>query len=353
MPDRPLRCLVTGATGFLGRNVLASLQSRPDVAVVAACRTPEKLPRSFAGEVRAGDLLDASYRRAVCEEIDVVCHAGTWASMWAHDRDENERFYGPTCDLIEQAIRSGARRFLQTATVVMAPPPRDGKPLDDFAEPRHTGFWPHVDRLIDVDRFMRRNCNRGMQMVAMRLGHFVGAGNRLGLVPALLPRLRTRLVPWLNGGRSRLPLVADTDLGESFAAAATCPDLDNYESFNICGPDFPTTRSVLAFIAAEAQLPTPRYGVPYAAGYAFAWLMEKLHPILPGSSPFLTRSIVYLAEDWPCSISYATRKLGYVPRKDWRTAVRESLMELKGHGHPWLPLVHARTSNRGQSEISQ
>lgn len=341
MADRPLRCLVTGATGFLGRNILASLQSRPDIAVVAACRTPEKLPRSFGGEVRAGDLLDASYRRSVCEGIDVVCHAGAWASLWGHGHEENERFHAPTCDLIEQAIRSGARRFLQTSTMVMAPPRRDGKPLDDFAEPRQTGFWPHLDRLIDVDAFMRRNCNRGTQMVAMRLGHFVGAGNRIGLVPALLPRLRTRLVPWLNGGRSRLPLVADTDLGESFAMAATCPDLDDYESFNICGPDFPSTREVLEFIAAEAGLPTPVYDVPYGAGYAFAWLMEKLHPILPGSSPFLTRSIVYLAEDWLCSTSYATHKFGYVPRKDWRVAIRESLLDLKRHGRPWLPLAHA------------
>jgi nucleoside-diphosphate-sugar epimerase len=233
MTNRPLRCLVTGATGFLGRSILASLQSRPDIDVVAACRAPAKLPRSFGGEVRAGDLLDARYRRAVCEGIDVVCHAGTWASLWGHSREENELFYAPTCDLLEQAIRSGTRRFLQTSTIVMAPPPRDGRPLDDFAEPRHSGFWPHLDLLIDIDAYMRRNCNRGTQMVAMRLGHFVGAGNRLGLVPALLPRLRTRLVPWLNGGRSRLPLVADTDLGESFALAATCPSLDNYESFNI------------------------------------------------------------------------------------------------------------------------
>jgi 2-alkyl-3-oxoalkanoate reductase len=341
MADHPLRCLVTGATGFLGRNILASLQSCPDIEVVAACRTPENLPRSFGGEVRAGDLLDAIYRRAVCEGIDVVCHAGGWASLWGHGHEENERFYAPTCDLIEQAIRAGARRFLQTSTVVMAPPPQHGKPLDDFAEPRHTGFWPHLDRLIDLDAFMRRNCDRGTQMVAMRLGHFVGAGNRIGLVPALVPRLKTRLVPWLDGGRSRLPLVADADLGKSFALAATCPDLDNYESFNICGQEFPSTRDVLDFIAAEAGLPSPLYGVSYAAGYAFAWLMEKLRPVLPGSSPFLTRSIVYLAEDWLCSTSYATRKLGYVPRKDWRIAIRESLLDLKGYGGPWPPLAQA------------
>jgi nucleoside-diphosphate-sugar epimerase len=257
MPDRPLRCLVTGATGFLGRNIIASLQSRPDIEVVAACQTPDRLPPSFGGEVRAGDLLDAGYRRAVGKGIDVVCHAGTRASMWGHRNEENERFYVSTCDLIEQAVRSGVRRFLQTSTVVMAPPPQDGKPLDDFAEPRHSGFWPHLDRLIDVDAFMRRNCERGTQMVAMRLGHFVGAGNRIGLVPALVPRLKTRLVPWLNGGRSRLPLVADTDLGESFALAATCPNLDSYESFNICGSEFPEHARGRGIHGRRSRSPNP------------------------------------------------------------------------------------------------
>ncbi len=272
------------------------------------------------------------------EGIDVVCHAGTWSSLWGHYRQEQERFYVPACDLIEQAIRAGVQRFLHTTTMVMAPSPRDGKPLDDAATAQRTGFWPHLDRLIDVDTFMRKNCGRGTQMVAMRLGTFVSAGNRLvGLVPALMPRLRTRLIPWLNGGRSRIPLVADTDLGESYALAATCPDLDNYESFNICGPDFPTMREVLEFIAAETGLAAPLYDVPFAAGHAFGWLMQKLHPILPGTFPFLTRSIVYLAHDWPCSTSHATRKLGYAPRKDWRIATRESLAELKQHGYPWLP----------------
>ncbi len=330
-----IRVLVTGATGFLGRHVLAALAARSDVETIAACRSPEKLAPQFTGKVRAGDLLDADYRRAVVRDIDVICHAGTWATLWGHEKLEQTRFFEPTCDLIEQAINSGVRRFIQTSTMVIAAPPGKGKVLDDFAALRYTGFWPHLDRLIDVDRHMRENSHRGTHMVTLRLGHFVGAGNALGLVPALVPRLRTYLVPWLAGGRSRLALVADTDLGESFALASVADGLNEYESFNICGSEFPTTREVIEFIASETGFPQPWYSVPYPAGYAFAWLMERLHPILPGSSPFLTRSIVHLAEDWPCSTDYARQKLGYAPRKNWRSAVRESLAELKAKGYPW------------------
>jgi nucleoside-diphosphate-sugar epimerase len=333
------RVLITGATGFLGRNVLAALGAADGVEPIAACRTPSRLVSSFTGEVRAGDLLDPDYRRTVVKDVDVVCHTGTWSSMWAHETQERSQFLEPACDLVEQAIRAGADRFLLASTVAIAARPAAGSPIDDLSPTQATGFWPHLDRLVELDTFMRANSHRGTRMITMRLGHFVGAGNVVGIVPALAPRLRTRLVPWIAGGRSRLPLVADTDLGDAFARAATADGLDDYESFNICGPEFPTTREVIGFIAAETSLPAPFYSVPRPAAHVFGWLMEHLNPVLPGSSPFLTRSLVHLAGDWPCAGDRAAHKLGYVPRKDWRTAVAESLGELKANGYPWPRLA--------------
>ena len=327
--------LVTGASGFLGGNILKALTTYEEVSVIAACRQREKLGGGYVGAVRVGDLRDPAYRRAVVKDVDVICHAGSWASMWGHDELERANFYQPTRDLIAQAIEQGVGRFIMTSTVAIGAPAQDGRVLKDDSQPTRTGFWPHLDRLIDVDDFMRRNAQRGTQMISLRLGHFVGRGNRLGLVPALAPRLRTYLVPWLAGGRKHLPLVADTDLGRAFACASIARSLDDYESFNICGSEFPTLREVVEFIAAETGFPQPVYSVPFSAGYAFGWLMEKLHPVLPGSSPFLTRSIVHLCEDWVCPSDYAHKKLGYTPTRNWRTAMREHLDDLRKDGYPW------------------
>jgi len=335
------RILVTGATGFLGGNVLRALLAQTDIEVIAACRSRAKLPPEFKGEVRLGDLSDASYRRAVVQGIDVVCHCASWATLWGHAKLEQTRFFQPNIDLIEQSIQHGVKRFIQTSSVAIGEVQGDGSTHDDCSPPRHTEFWPHLDRLIDIDRHMQSNSHRGTQMVTMRLGHFIGKGNRLGLLPALVPRLRSYLVPWLAGGRKRMPLVTDTDMGQAFALAATADHLHTYESFNICGTDFPSMREVIDFIASETGFPKPLYSVPYPAGYAFGWLMEKLHPLLPGSSPFLTRSIVHLSEDWHCPNDYAQQKLGYLARKNWRTAVREHLADLAAQGYPWPPLAQA------------
>lgn len=335
MSSENISILVTGSTGFLGQAVLKAFSQQKNIKLIAACRNKNKLPRDFSGEVREGDLRDSDYLNLLVKDVDIICHTGTWAAMWEHQELEQRNFYQPTIALIEAAIKAGVKRFLISSTVVIARKDNATSPIDDFSETQKTAFWPHVDYLIDIDNYMKSNAHRGMNMITMRLGHFIGTGNKLGLVPVLVPRLKTWLVPWLAGGKSRLPLVADKDLGDSFVKAGLAQDLQDYESFNICGSQFPTTKEVIHYIAAKTGLPTPLFSVPYPVGYLFAFLMEKLFPIMPGKAPFLTRSVVHLAEEWVCNTEYARNKIGYVPQHDWHIAMDEALNELKANDYPW------------------
>ena len=74
--QRKTRVLVTGASGFLGGNILKSMVANPGIECVAACRNRTKLPVDFSGEVRVGDLLDPIYRQELPTDINVICHAG-------------------------------------------------------------------------------------------------------------------------------------------------------------------------------------------------------------------------------------------------------------------------------------
>ncbi len=248
--------LVTGSTGFLGKTILTAFGQHKDIHLIAACRNKSKLPGNFSGEIREGDLRDTDYLASLVKDVDVICHTGTWAAMWGHRQLEQQNFYQPSIALIEAAIQARVKRFLMTSTVVIAKKNKATTVIDDFSETQKITFWPHVDYLIDIDNYMKANAHRGMNMITMRLGHFVGAGNKLGLVPVLTPRLKSWLVPWLAGGKSRLPLVADSDLGNSFVKASFAKDLHDYESFNICGSQFPTTKKW--FVISQIKPVYPR-----------------------------------------------------------------------------------------------
>jgi len=63
----------------------------------------------------------------------------------------------------------------------------------------------------------------GITMIALRCAHFAGERYNLGLLSLLLPRLKTHLVPWVAGGKARVPLVDGRDLGSAYALAAEKP----------------------------------------------------------------------------------------------------------------------------------
>lgn len=196
---------------------------------------------------------------------------------------------------------------------------------------------------------MRAHADRACVMVNLRLGDFVGRRYALGLLPILLPRLRTHLVPWVGGGHTKLPLVDGRDIGQAFALAALVPGLSGYESFNVAGPEQPTARALIEFLHREYGLPLPHFNVSFPVAYGFAAVMETLHRVLPGD-PLVTRSIVLLLEDAQVSNDDAERRLGYRPRIHWTDSVRAQIAEM--HTRQTRPMrMHARLDSAPVSPI--
>lgn len=332
------RVLLTGATGFLGSHVLDALRVCDEIDVIVACRDSSKLPSDFSGEIRAGDLRHSSYVKQLVTGVDVICHCAAWTSMWAHRKQEQEYYRDPSIALSEAALAAGVKRFIFPSSPVATSPRRDGTAVPDGEHAQHPRFWPHLDTVVDLEHHLQQQSRRGMQVVILRLGHFVGKRYKLGFLSLLLPRLKTHLVPWIDHGRARVPLTDGRDLAKGFLLAITATELQAYECFNICGPDFPSMREVIDFLHREIGIPTPHYYVSRAVAYQFARLMEALCPLHPGD-PFLTRSIVLLAEDWYAPSNLARERLGYIPQYHWQEAVKYQLQDMKTKGYAKTPMV--------------
>jgi nucleoside-diphosphate-sugar epimerase len=319
--------VVTGATGFVGSHVLEELNQigHKDLHIIAACRDRRKLIPEFKGEIREGDLRDQEYLDRVLAGADIVCHCAAWTSLWGKKKESRELYLDPSINLINKALEWHVKRFINISTTSAASPLQSSDANNPGIQ---RNYWPHLNNVIAIEDFMRENAYRGTSMVNLRLGIFAGRRYSLGILPILLPRLKTRLVPWVSGGKTALPIIDGRDIGQAVARAALAPQLPIYASFNIVGPEVPNVKQVVSYISETFDYPRPHFSVPFPVAYGFAWLMEKLDPLV-GWEPLITRSIVHLLENTDANNDQARELLGYDPEIHWKEAIHSQITEMQ------------------------
>ena len=289
--------------------------------------------------MREGDLRDEQYSKELVKGVDVICHAAAWSSLWGHTEESRNLFLQPTLKFIENARAAGVSRFINTSSTSAAAPKDSADPLSQGI-PRT--LWPHLCNVITIENNLREHASAKFQVVNLRLGIFAGQRYALGVIPILVPRLKTHLVPWVASGRTSMPITDGRDIGQAFALAATADGLSDYEGFNIVGAEVPTVRQVITFLHEEYGLPLPHFSVPFAIAYPFAWLMEKIDPIVPWE-PLITRSIIHLLEEVSADNKKAQQMLGYRPVHVWRATIRIQMREMNARQLQPMRMVKAVT----------
>jgi len=190
-----MRIFLTGATGFLGQELLKALHSR-NHQVTALVRTLEKASvfppgvQSVQGKIE--DL--AGYREALTGQ-DVFVHVAALVKMWVRDRAEFDRI---NVESLEKAVRasSDARvpKFIY-ASSFMALGPSDGPPLTEADTRRTDHFHNDYERTKHLgDRTGRKLLAEGHPLYILYPGVIYGPGNLTdGNIVA------KSLIPFLNG----------------------------------------------------------------------------------------------------------------------------------------------------------
>lgn len=317
--------LVTGANGFVGSHTLDALQAVPGVKVVALVRDARRLSPDFRGPVQQGDIRDMGFVERALKGVDAVCIGAAWTSAWGYAAESRKYFLEPTLAFIDAAVKNGVQRIVfpssTTARVLRELPPNALRGAPD-------SVWPHMVNVNRIEDHMRAHTDRGASMVVLRLGLFVGERYGVGMLPILLPRLRSHLVPWIGKGRTAFPLIAGRDIGRALALAATREGLGAYTAIDVVGKEMPTAREVFRFLREGYGYPLPHFAVSFPMAYAFARCMEAVSRMTPWD-PFITRSVVLLLEETAASNARALKLLGYEPEVHWKDAVRAQLAEMQ------------------------
>jgi nucleoside-diphosphate-sugar epimerase len=321
--------LITGANGFVGSHILEACMQHDGITIIAACRDKRKLIPEFMGEVREGDLRDSNYLKDLLNGIDVVCHAAAWTSAWGHEATDKDLFLKPSLSLIDRVLKSNVSKFILLSSTSVAAPYASSDPMS-LADESRLKLWPHMRNVAKLENHMRKQADQGCTMITLRVGLFAGRRYGIGLLPLLVPRLKTHLVPWVKGGKTGMPITGGDDIGEAFALAVIAPNLKGFQGFNIVGPIIPTVREVITFLNQEYKVPKPHFGVPFFIAYIFARTMELIDPVVPWE-PLVTRSIIHLLEETVATNDRASSLLKYEPKTHWKDVISMQMEEMAVH----------------------
>ena len=116
----PKTAFVTGATGFLGLNLVEALLAQ-GWRVVALHRPDSDLKylRRLSAERAVGDVTHApSVRRAMPQGVDAVFHAAGDTSLWSgHNAAQDRVNVDGTRNVVGAALERRARRFVHTSSI--------------------------------------------------------------------------------------------------------------------------------------------------------------------------------------------------------------------------------------------
>jgi len=223
----PGRVLVTGASGFLGRHLVAALH-RSGAEVTALVRDRSRFPLDLEAQTQVvcGDVRDPATLEAAMRGVALVYHCAavtTNSAPWAVHYQTNVL---GTKAVLEAALKAGVQRVIHVSSVIVygLDRVRDGRPIDESAPYAHNPErWAHYMRSkIAADR-LALELWEGAQLpvTVLRLGILYGPGGGRSIGHGLAQVGSLRLM--IGNGRNLLPYTYVENAVDCLLLAAASP----------------------------------------------------------------------------------------------------------------------------------
>ncbi|CAN5596311.1 hypothetical protein BH09PLA1_BH09PLA1_10160 [soil metagenome] len=322
--------LVTGASGALGRAIVARLQDEGKRVRVFVRRPPES---SIEGvEVAVGDLGDADAVNRAVRGAEVVIHAG--AAMRGSWSEFSCATVKGTQNVVDACLANGVERLVHVSSLSVLDWCRahraDALRESSRLEPHPTARGNYTRSKLEAEEIVTHAAfEQRLRAVILRPGQIFGGSIPL-LTPAVARRAGKRWIV-LGNGRQNLPLIHMDDVVEAIMRAAAS-DLKHGEIIHLVDDVTPTQNEVLeAVLGADARIvhiPRPLVIGAGAMLTAALKLLGRASPV----SPYRLRSAMSL-----CSFASDQRALldGWRPTVGLRGGIDRDVSTSPGRvAHP-------------------
>ncbi|MGQ4808594.1 Aurachin B dehydrogenase [Candidatus Entotheonellaceae bacterium PAL068K] len=326
-----MTALVTGASGFIGANVMrALLEAGVAVRVLVRPRSDLRNLQGLSVDLAVGDLRDAASLRPALRGCHSLYHVAAHYSLWTPHPEE---FYAinvkGTTNLLQAALELGLGKVVYTSSVATIGLPADGRPGDETVTLPLSKAVGHYKRskLLAEQRALAL-CQQGLPLVVVNPSAPIGPWD-VKPTPTghiVLDFLRRRMPAYLDTGLNLID-VRDVARGHLLAAQH-----GNIGERYILGNRNLTLRAILQMLAEVSGLPAPRLRIPYSValttGYLSTWLAAwtKKPPRVPLAGVRMARRPMYFTAE------KAVRELG-LPQSPIDAAMRQAVQWFREHGY--------------------
>jgi len=275
-----MKVLVTGATGFVGREVVRQLHAAGH-AIRMLARTPtsarvQEAVSRWGVEVRPGDVLDAASLEGAARGSDAVIHLVGIISEVGTSTFENVHL-GGTRNMVAAAQHAGARRFLQMSALGTRA---------NAASRYHQTKWA-------AEEFVRQS---GLDFTIFRPSVIFGPEDQFINLFARIIRL-SPVVPLLGSPRARLQPISVAAVAAAFVCSLSKPETAG-KTYDLCGMEALPLAVIVDEILQVMGRKRLKLQVPLQLARGQAALLEFVFQRLLRKPPPLNRDqLIMLQED--------------------------------------------------------
>ena len=301
--------LVTGATGFLGHNLVAQLVDA-GFAVRALVRetSDTRQLRDLGVELCVGDIRDQAAVDSAVTGCTYVVHAAGLFRLWGEVRDFERTNVEGTAYVLEAALRQSVKKLVHISTAVVAGNPEPGEVIDEDTPCRPVDAYQRSK--VDGENLVRMyHKTARLPAIILRPGAFYGPWGRYAFNRLFFEDpLRGLLIQVHWGKRLTFPVFVP-DVARVIVAALKSGRPG--ETYTFAG-DSISHRQVNQTVSRLAGIPDWRLNVPTRAMLGLArWLgrrAERTH-----QEPYYPLALAtYVLHDWRISCAKARAEMGYL-----------------------------------------
>ena len=314
----PMKALVTGGGGFLGRYIVEKLVARGDSVRVLGRRNYPELAGLGVDSVQA-DLRDPVAVTRACEKIEVVFHVAALPAVWGKWKE----FYGinveGTKNVLAGCKAHGVPRLVYTSTPSVVFDQSDLCNIDEsYPYPNSYNCYYPATKAIAERMVIAANGRDGLVTTSLR-PHLVWGPRDNHLIPKVLQRAKARQLFIVGDGFNKVDITYVENAADAHLQAA-----DHLRAGSpVAGQIYFISQGEPVVLWDFINQLLERVGIPkvtktisYRTAKVLGAVLETVHTFFAlHREPRMTRFLAaQLAKSHYFDIAKAQRDFGYSPR---------------------------------------